>query len=115
MSVGEERHGFGPKLPDIEGAKEAIGNVVSTLQNLFAGNGVRIGRRVTIEGPRSLNVDLSVDDTDPLRVRVVINEPFPKVNLAGWVRGDIVGATISEEEIVIEIDNFPDATLKVVS
>ena len=115
MSVGEERHGFGPKLPDIENAKETIRTVVSTIQDIFAGDGFRIGKRVTIEGPRKLNVDLSVDDTNPSRVRVVINEPLPRVNLAGWIRGDITGATVSEDEVVIEIANFPDVTFKVVS
>lgn len=110
-----EKHGFGPKLPDIEGAKGAIGEVVGKLQTLFGSDGIKIGKRVTIEGPESLNLNLSVVEGTPAKLQVDINEPLPQVNLAGWVKGDIVGATISEEKIVIEIDGLPDVTLKVVS
>jgi len=111
----DDRHGFGPKLPDIEGGKEAIREVVSNLQALFNSNGIKIGKRVTVEGPSSLNLDLDVLDESLPKLRISLNAPLPRVNLAGWVKGDITGVVVSEEKIVIEIDSFPDVTLKVVS
>jgi len=113
--LSDERHGFGPKLPDIEGGKDTIIEIVGKLQTLMNGSGVRVGKRVTIEGPEVLNLDLSVVEDTPAKLKVVLNGTLPRVNLSGWLKGDIVGALISEEEIVIEIDGLPDATLKVAS
>jgi hypothetical protein len=111
----DERHGFGPKLPDIEGGKDTIREVIGKLQSIMSGNGVRIGKRVTIEGPEVLNLDLSILEDTPTKLKITLNGTLPRVNLSGWLKGDIVGALISEEKIVIEIDGLPDATLKVVS
>ena len=44
----DDRHGFGPKLPDIEGGKEAIREVVSNLQALFNSNGIFVSYSIVI-------------------------------------------------------------------
>ncbi len=119
MKVTDEYAGLGPKLPDIEDARETINTVARTLNDVLnSDKGLQVGKRVRISGESKILATITVPAVSgavPPEIHIELDKPLPRVNLAGWLKGDITGVKITETAVHVLIDGLPDVEIKVIS
>jgi hypothetical protein len=106
---------FGPKLPPLENARDAITEVISKLADLQSG-GIEFNRYASLQGGEELRLTLQVrENLDQQHLVITLNEPQPQVNLASWIKSKIPKIVVTPYKIQIELAGMPDLEVEVKS
>jgi hypothetical protein len=104
---------LGPSFPPLEGARETIVDIIEKLTAiLIEPDGLQVGRFVKVQGSHGLVLRI-----EPYGDGLVIGieEPRPRVNVAGWLKGHLSQVKLTPLEIIVVLDGLPDLKIEVIS
>ena len=104
---------LGPSFPPLEDARETIVDIIEKLTAvLIEPDGLKVGKFVKVKGSYGLVLRIEPHG-DGLVIGV--EEPRPRINVAGWLKGHLSQVKLTPIEIIVVLDGLPDLKIEVIS
>lgn len=102
---------FGPKIPPLEGVRDTISELILKLTSAL-GPGLELNDYVRIKGNHGLVLRVEPHGDGLV---IGIDDPRPRLNVIGWLKGYLTQIKVTPYEITVVIDGLPDLKIEILS